>query len=135
MLVLFSLSLWGGGGITLSESEYLTLKTALQMADEQLTKSETLIDSLQNQLKESREKSMTLQTECLNLQTECVNLQERLKTQDGQLTTLTMQLDSALESLSKLKRDATKNNVIIFLVGIAGLALGGSVVFLLTGGR
>lgn len=123
------------GDVTLTQSEFQTLKTALQMADKQLTESETLISNLQEQLKESQEKSMTLQTECLNLQTQCENLQAQLKTQDEQLGTLTMQLDSALASLKKLKKETTINNVILVIVAVAGIALGGTVSYLIFGGK
>ena len=123
------------GDVTLTQSEFQTLKTALQMADKQLTESENQISNLQEQLKASQNKSMTLQTECLNLQTQCENLQAQLKTQDEQLGTLTMQLDSALASLKKLKKETTLNNVILVIVAVAGIALGGTVSYLIFGGK
>lgn len=123
------------GDVTLTQGEFQTLKTALQMADKQLTESETLISNLQEQLKVSQNKSMTLQTECLNLQTRCENLQAQLKTQDEQLETLTMQLDSALKSLKTLKKETTINNVILVVVAVAGIALGGTVSYLIFGGK
>ena len=123
------------GDVTLTQSEFQTLKTALQMADKQLTESENQISNLQNQLKESQEKSMTLQTECLNLRTQCENLQAQLKMQDNQLTTLTTQLDSALKSLKMMKIETTLNNVILVVVAVAGIALGGTVSYLIFGGK
>ena len=106
LLVLFSLSCWAEGGITLSESEFQTLKTALIQADEQLTKSEQEIDSLKSLLKE----------------------------QDSQLQTLTNQLNEASESLRKLKSGASWNSVKMVIVGVAGFALGGFSAWLLMGG-
>lgn len=123
------------GDVTLTQSEFQTLKTALQMADKQLTESENQISNLQEQLKASQNKSMTLQTECLNLRTQCENLQAQLKTQDEQLGTLTMQLDSALASLKTLKKETTINNVILVIVAVAGIALGGTVSYLIFGGK
>lgn len=123
------------GDVTLTQSEFQTLKTALQVADKQLTESENQISNLQEQLKMSQNKSMTLQTECLNLQTQCENLQAQLKTQNEQLGTLTMQLDSALASLKKLKKETTLNNVILVIVAVAGIALGGTVSYLIFGGK
>lgn len=106
LLVLFSLSCWAEDGITLSESEYQTLKTALITADEQLTQSEQEINSLKNLLKE----------------------------QDSQLETLTNQLNEASQSLKKLKNAVGWNSVKIVVVGVAGFALGGFTAWLLMGG-
>ena len=117
-----------GGSVTLTASEFQTLKTALQTADEQLTKSENEIKSLQTRLKESQE----LVT---NLQIRSENLLSLLNEQEKDLGTLTMQLDTALTSLSKLKKETQLNNVILIIVGALGIVLGGSAVFLLVGGR
>lgn len=106
LLVLFSLSCWAEGGVTLSESEFQTLRTALIQADEQLTQSEQEIDSLRNLLKE----------------------------QDSQLATLTTQLNEASASLRKLKSVAGWNSVKMVIVGVAGFALGGFSAWLLMGG-
>lgn len=106
LLVLFSLSCWAEGGVTLSESEFQTLKTALIQADEQLTQSEQEIDSLKSLLKE----------------------------QDSQLQTLTNQLNEASASLRKLKNATSWNSVKMVIVGVAGFALGGFSAWLLMGG-
>lgn len=121
LLVLFSLSCWAEGGVTLSESEFQTLKTALMQADEQLEKSEQTIGTLKTRLDESL--------------TECVRLTDLLKTQDGQLETLEQQLKTASESLRKLKSEATWNHVKMIVVGVLGIALGGASVYLIMGGR
>ena len=107
LLVLSLAFCWAEGGITLSESEFQTLKTALIQADEQLTQSEQEIDSLRNLLKE----------------------------QDSQLATLTNQLNEASESLRKLKSEATMNHVKMIVIGVLGVALGGASVYLMMGGR
>lgn len=128
-LVLFCLPCFAeDGNVTLTASEFQTLRTALQMADKQLTESENLINSLQIQLKSATEISD-------NLRIQCDSLRTRLATQDEQLETLTMQLDSALKSLNKLKKETTLNNVILVVVGIIGVAVGGSVSFLIFGGK
>lgn len=117
-----------GGSVTLTASEFQTLKIALQTADEQLTKSENEIVSLKERLKESQE----LVT---NLQIKSENLLLLLNEQEKDLGTLTMQLDTALKSLKKLKNETTTNNVILIIIGAVGIVLGGSLVFLLIGGR
>ena len=106
LLVLFSLSCWAEGGVTLSESEFQTLRTALIQADEQLTRSEQEIDSLQSLLNE----------------------------QDSRLATLMTQLDEASQSLRKLKTEATWNSIKMVVIGVAGFALGGFSAWLLMGG-
>lgn len=106
LLVLFSLSCWAEGGVTLSESEFQTLRTALIQADEQLTQSEQEIGRLQSLLKE----------------------------QDSQLETLTRQLNEASQSLRKLKNATGWNSVKMVIVGVAGIALGGVTTWLLMGG-
>ena len=117
-----------GGSVTLTASEFQTLKIALQTADEQLTKSENEIVSLKERLKESQE----LVT---NLQIKSENLLSLLNEQEKDLGTLTMQLDTALTSLNKLKKETQQNNVILIIIGAVGIVLGGSLVFLLIGGR
>ena len=104
--MLFSLSCWAEGGVTLSESEFQTLRTALIQADEQLTRSEQEIDSLQSLLNE----------------------------QDSRLATLMTQLDEASQSLRKLKTEATWNSIKMVVIGVAGFALGGFSAWLLMGG-
>lgn len=121
LLVLFSVSLWAEGGITLSESEFQTLKTALIQADEQLKTSEQTIGTLKTRLDESL--------------TECVRLTDLLKTQEGQLETLEQQLRTASESLRKLKSEATLNHVKMIVIGVLGVALGGASVYFIMGGR
>ena len=121
LLVLFSVSLWAEGGITLSESEFQTLKTALIQADEQLKTSEQTIGTLKTRLDESL--------------TECGRLTDLLKTQDGQLQTLEQQLRTASESLRKLKSEATWNHVKMIVIGVLGVALGGASVYFIMGGR
>lgn len=112
---------WAEGGITLSADEYQTLKTALMQADEQLTESESLISDLQSLLEESER--------------ECLNLKDLLKTQESQLQMLTSQLNEASQSLRRLKSEATWNSVRIWLIGLAGIALGGTASYLILGGR
>jgi hypothetical protein len=46
-----------------------------------------------------------------------------------------MQLDSALKSLKTLKKETTINNVILVVVAVAGIALGGTVSYLIFGGK
>lgn len=106
LLVLFSLSCWAEGGVTLSESEFQTLRTALIQADEQLTRSEQEISRLQTLLEE----------------------------QDSQLQTLMNQLNEASASLRKLKNATGWNSVKMVIVGVAGIALGGVTTWLLMGG-
>ena len=106
LLALCLLSCWAEGGITLSDSEFQTLKTALITADKQLTQSEQEISNLKSLLDE----------------------------QDSQLQMLTKQLDEASKSLQKLKNATTWNSVKIVVVGVAGFALGGFSVWLLMGG-
>ena len=121
LLVLSSPFCWAEDGITLSESEFQTLRTALTKADEQLEKSEQTIGTLKTRLKESL--------------TECVRLTDLLKTQDGQLETLEQQLRTASESLRKLKSEATWNHVKLIMVGVLGVVLGGTSVYFIMGGR
>lgn len=121
LLVLSLAFCWAEGGITLSESEFQTLRTALIQADEQLQKSEQTIGTLKTRLDESL--------------TECGRLTDLLKTQDGQLETLEQQLRTASESLRKLKSEATLNHVKMIVIGVLGVALGGASVYLMMGGR
>lgn len=116
------------GDVTLTQSEFQTLKTALQMADKQLKESETEISNLKTRLTES-------QTLVTDLQTKSANLQVLLNEQDNQLETLETQLDSALKSLTKLKNATKLNNVILVIVGVIGIAVGSSITLLLVGGR
>ena len=117
-----------GGSVTLTANEFQTLKIALQTADEQLTKSENEILSLKERLGQSQE----LVT---NLQIRSENLLSLLNEQEKDLGTLTMQLDEALTSLRKLKNETKTNSIILVIVGAVGIVLGGSLVFLLIGGR
>lgn len=127
-LVLSSLSCWAEGGITLSDSEFQMLRETLRTADEQLQKSESEMATLRIQLTESQSLSE-------NLQIQCEGLVSQLRTQDEALVTLENQLDEALKSLTKLKREASWNNVIFVIVGVAGFALGSSLALLFIGGR
>ena len=131
LLVLLALSLpcfAVNGDVTLTQSEFQTLKTALQMADKQLTESENEIKTLKEKLAES-------ETLASNLKLESENLLIQLDAQSKALETLTAQLDSALKSLKTLKTETKVNNVILIIVGVAGVALGGSLAFLILGGR
>lgn len=121
LLVLSSPFCLAEDGITLSESEFQTLRTALTQADEQLEKSEQTIGTLKTRLDESL--------------TECGRLTDLLKTQDSRLETLEQQLRTASESLRKLKSEATWNHVKLIMVGVLGVVLGGTSVYFIMGGR
>lgn len=113
--------------ITLSISEWNTLKAALIQADEQLTKSEAEIQTLKEQLQTSSGLVTTLRSQSQTLEAQ-------LNVQNSQLETLTKQLNEAWTSLQKSKNAIITDRVIMIIVGTACLALGGVVGYLI-GGR
>lgn len=118
--VLLCLPSFSEGGVTLTDSEFQTLRTALTTADLKLTESENLIGTLQCQLKEQNMRLSTLQKE--------LNDSERLcNEQQAQLKTLTERLTKASESLQKLKNERTGKTIKMILIGVACVAVGGAV--------
>lgn len=96
-----------GDLITISISEFQTLKTALKTADEQLTLSAQEIQELKS----------------------------TLNGQDRELETLKRQLNEALGSLKKSENAITFNGVKIIIVGACCLMIGGAIGYLIRGAK
>lgn len=118
-LVLCSASLWAEG-VTLTDGEFQALKTALMLADEQLTESEQEISNLQSLLK-------TQDGLLLDLKTELDKSLSLCNEQQAQLLMLTGQLETASTSLQKLKNEQTGKTIKMILAGVACLVVGGAV--------